>query len=138
MAEGKGPQGRIVPEHVRRMLAGTGSEPPAEAAPGDAGLAPGAGGMPAAPSGGVGPAPGAAGVETASAPGRTGLEPAELTGPAAAIREQAAALHKQAIMDLQAGHSDAARTHLEESLALEQGIGVPADVAATSIMLGQV
>ncbi|HMA33202.1 MAG TPA: tetratricopeptide repeat protein [Chloroflexia bacterium] len=58
--------------------------------------------------------------------------------PQEAIREQAAALHRQAIAEIQAGDSSAARRHLEESLALERDIAVPADMAATLIMLGQV
>jgi tetratricopeptide (TPR) repeat protein len=58
--------------------------------------------------------------------------------PEAAIRAEAAALHQQAIADLQAGETAQARARLERSLELERGIAVPADMAATMVMLGQI
>jgi tetratricopeptide (TPR) repeat protein len=53
-------------------------------------------------------------------------------------RTQAAALHQQAIADIQAGNAAEARARLEQSLELERGIGAPADLAATLVMLGQI
>jgi tetratricopeptide (TPR) repeat protein len=53
-------------------------------------------------------------------------------------RTQAAALHQQAIADIQAGNAAEARARLEQSLELERGIGAPADMAATLVMLGQI
>ena len=53
-------------------------------------------------------------------------------------RTQAAALHQQAIADLQEGKTAEARARLEQSLELERGIGAPADTAATLVMLGQI
>ncbi|MGN6360159.1 MAG: tetratricopeptide repeat protein [Thermomicrobiales bacterium] len=53
-------------------------------------------------------------------------------------RTQAATLHQQAIADLQQGKTTEARARLEQSLELERGIGAPADMAATLVMLGQI
>src|SRR5947199_8825103 len=124
------PRKRVVPEHVRRMLEAMrnqGGPAPGEAAEGGPGPAaaaalPAAAAAPPAP-----PPPGVIVTEEAAPPDRE-----------AAIREQAATLHRQAIADIQAGQMAAARDHLEESLALERGIAVPADMAATLTMLGQV
>ena len=77
--------------------------------------------------------PGVTTEETAGGPAGA----AEAT-PEAAIRAEAAALHQEAIAAIQAGDTALARTRLEQSLALERGIAVPADMAATLVMLGQV
>jgi len=53
-------------------------------------------------------------------------------------RGRAGALHQQAVGEIQAGDREAARHHLEESLELERGVAVSADMAATLAMLGQI
>lgn len=128
MSDSERPRPRINPEIARRILAA------AEAGPVAAPVPP--------------PDPGAEVVESAplsppSPPGEAANaepipDPRGLAPEAAAIREQAAALHQLAIREIQAGDQAGARRHLEEGLALERGIASPADTAATLVMLGQI
>jgi tetratricopeptide (TPR) repeat protein len=108
------PPPRLSPEQIRRIMEAA-REHAAEAPPG-----------PPASKEAPPPAP-------APAAAKEALAPAE--DPR---RAQAAALHQQAIADIQAGKTAEARAGLEQSLALERGIGAPADMAATLVMLGQI
>jgi len=112
MSDAKRPRPPVNPELARRLLEAARQGPPPAPVPG--------------------PAPDEQVVETPATP-----DPAPVYTGERAIREQAAALHQQAVREIQAGATAQARAHLEESLALERGIAFPADTAATLVMLGQ-
>ncbi len=113
MSDAKRPRPPVNPELARRLLEAARQGPPPTPVPA--------------------PAPDEQVVETPpSAP-----DPPPVYTGERAIREQAAALHQQAVREIQAGATAQAQAHLAESLALERGIAFPADTAATLVMLGQ-
>jgi tetratricopeptide (TPR) repeat protein len=109
---------RLSPEQIRRIM---------EAAREHAAEAPAAA-----------PAPKGASKEAPPPPAPQAPAPVAPVAPEDPRRTQAAALHQQAIADIQAGNAAEARARLEQSLELERGIGAPADMAATLVMLGQI
>src|SRR5438046_2685695 len=136
MSDSERPRPRINPEIARRILAAAEAGPAAMPVPPPV---PGAEVVESAPTSPPTPPLAGEGSQTPPPPPGEGVGGRGHLAPEhAAVREQAAALHQQAIREIQAGDQAAARRHLEEGLALERGIASPADTAATLVMLGQI